>query len=191
MIFHQCNVLFFSVVVFGSVSYSTKFSWSIICILASKQVVSCILLVVLCRLMLNEGWGMKDFNRQHRVFPGFLSPSINGWSIPITCSEPWRWDSCGAGRERSATLHCDEFSTDVFLLSLLLTLPVLLFSPTCLQLWCTSFLNMSSTSVFLFSSQFRCTLLESFLLVLVCKSTCAYVYLPCLSFTIPLTTKSL
>lgn len=31
----------------------------------------------------------------------FCSPfhSINGWSIPITCSEPWRWDSCGAGRE--------------------------------------------------------------------------------------------
>lgn len=27
------------------------------------------------------------------------SLSINGWSIPITCSEPWRWDSCGAGRE--------------------------------------------------------------------------------------------
>lgn len=54
----------------------------------------------------------------------------------------------------SAALHCDEFSTDVFLLSLLLTLPVLLFSPACLQLWCSSFLNMSSTFVLLFSIQF-------------------------------------
>lgn len=79
----------------------------------------------------------------------------------------------------SAALHCDELSTDVFLLSLLLTLPVLLFSPACLQLWCSSFLNMSSTFVLLFSIQFMCALFESFLLVRASLCTCAHIFLLC------------
>lgn len=48
-----------------------------------------------------------------------------------------------------AALHCDEFSTDVFLLSLLSTLPVLLFPPACLQPQCSRFLNMSGVFILL------------------------------------------
>lgn len=48
----------------------------------------------------------------------------------------------------SAALHCDEFSTDVSLLSLLSTLPVLLFSPACLQPRCSHFLYMSCLLLF-------------------------------------------
>lgn len=52
----------------------------------------------------------------------------------------------------SAALHCDEFSTDVFLLLLLSTLPVLLFSPARLQPWCSRFLNTSIAFMLLFFS---------------------------------------
>lgn len=68
--------------------------------------------------------------------------------------------------------HCNESSTDVFLLRLLLTLPLLLFSPACLQLRCSSFLNMSSTIAPLFFPPNLCPLFfESFLL-----TTCVTVY---------------
>lgn len=86
----------------------------------------------------------------------------------------------------SAALHCDEFSTDVFLLSFLSTLPVLLFSPACLQPWCSSFLNMSSTFVLLFSI-FLLNLFVLFpnlffLCVRLC--TCAHLFLLCCYATI-------
>lgn len=82
----------------------------------------------------------------------------------------------------SAALHCDEFSTDVFLLSLLSTLPVLLFSPACLQPWCSRFLNMCSTFVLLFFyrlTEFMCALSAHFLLVCVCVRGYAHLFLPC------------
>lgn len=81
----------------------------------------------------------------------------------------------------AAALHCDEFSTDVFLLSLLSTLPVLLFSPACLQPGCSSFLNTSITFLLLFSIlllNFSALLLSVFFLCVSahCVSLCCICY---------------
>ena len=90
----------------------------------------------------------------------------------------------------SAALHCDEFSTDVFLLSLLSALPVLVFFPACLQPWSSHFLNMSSTFVLLFPIlllNLSALFLDVFpLCVHVCMRVCTSV-LTTTYFTIPVT----
>ncbi|KAK2920050.1 hypothetical protein Q8A73_002254 [Channa argus] len=72
--------------------------------------------------MLNFGNG-RDGLQKALMAGAFLLPALSPKDgIPVVQA-----GSC------CAVLHCDEFSTDVFLLSLLSTLPVLLFLPACLQ----------------------------------------------------------
>ena len=88
-----------------------------------------------CCWIRGEQWEGYGFDREHRVFPvppltalmagAFLLPALSPEDgIPVE-----QTGSC------SAALHCDELSSDVFLLSLLSTMPILLFSVACLQPW--------------------------------------------------------
>lgn len=90
----------------------------------------------------------NSFNREHRVFPVLPLPALIAGAFLLPALSPADRIPVVQAGSCSAALHCDEFSTDVFLLS---TLPVLLFSPACLQPWCSRFLNMCSTFVLLFS----------------------------------------
>lgn len=133
-------------------------------------------------------WIRKGFNREHRVFPGLLLSALMAGAFLLPALSPEDGIPVVQAGSCSAALHCDEFSTDVFLLSLLLTLPVLLFSPACLQLWCSSFLNMSSTFVLLFSIQFmRALFWVFFLCVRVYVHVHIFSYYAASVVTIPMT----
>lgn len=123
-------------------------------VLASKQNVSCSLSAMLYRLMLNQ----KGFSREHKVIPGILLPALMAGAFLLPALSPEDGIPVVHAGSCPAAPHCNESSTDVFLLRLLLTLPLLLFSPACLQLRCSSFLNMSSTNAPLFPPQFMSTL---------------------------------
>lgn len=139
--------------------------------LASKQNVSCSLSAMLYRLMLNQ----KGFGREHKVIPGILRPALMAGAFLLPALSPEDGIPVVHAGSCSAAPHCNESSTDVFLLRLLLTLPLLLFSPACLQLRCSSFLNMSGTSVPLFFFPTYVHSFESFLLpTCVTLYTCSY-----------------
>lgn len=109
-----------------------------------------------CELLLNQMWAIERLrlqqrNREHRVFPVLLLSALMAGAFLLPALSPEDGIPVVQAGSCSAALHCDEFSTDVFLLLLLSTLPVLLFSPACLQPQCSRFLNMSSSFLLLFS----------------------------------------
>lgn len=108
--------------------------------------------------MLNQ----KGFSREHKVIPSILLPALMAGAFLLPALSPEDGIPVVHAGSCSAAPHCNESSTDVFLLLLLLTLPLLLFSPACLQLRCSSFLNMSSITAALFFFQFMSTLFWEF-----------------------------
>lgn len=129
---------------------------------------------MLYRLMLNQ----KGFSREHKVIPGILLPALMAGAFLLPALSPEDGIPVVQAGSCSAAPHCNESSTDVFLLRLLLTLPLLLFSPACLQLHCSSFLNMSSTIAPLFF-QFMSTLFWEFSPYNLCDCTHARIFFQC------------